>query len=146
MSDPRPDGFEFGGVFYPFKLSDSAKDLQLIDRLTGMAVDEFFEVASDGASRGPLLLALVATSIRAANPTWSVERIMGLVNGIESVDQEIVLIEGEEQVEGDAVPPAEGGTAPPETSPPSDSPVAESSPSSTPEENSSLPTLSVIQR
>ena len=140
MSD---DGFEFGGVFYPFKLSDSAKDLMLIDRLTGMAVDEFFEVARDGAERGPMLLALVATSIRAQNPTWSVERIMAMVTGIESVDEEITLIDG--QPAGDAVPPTEGGPTPPQTSTPSDTPANESSPSLTPEETSSLPTLSAVQ-
>lgn len=133
------DGFEFRGVFYPFKLSDHAKDLMLIDRLTQMPVNEFFEAASQGAERGPLLLALVATSIRAANPDWSVERIMALVTGIESVDKDIVLIEGEEeQPEG---PPVLAAVPSPTPQPPSESQPDASSSSSTPLEASDSETL-----
>lgn len=135
------DGFEFDGKFYAWHVTDCGKDLLLIDRLTGMPVDEFFEVIQDetGQRRAPILLALVATSIRAGNPSWTVDRIVRIV--LDKPLSEIVMIEAEATGEGEQVPPGEGGKTPPEEPAPSASPAAESSPSSTPEGSTPSETL-----
>lgn len=126
-------GFEWQGVFYPWKLSDTGKDLLLIDRITNMPVDEFFEVVEDEGSvlRGSILLAMIATSLRAYHHTWSIERIyrsvmeLSLSEDIEmfGMDEEEVVVPLEAEVEVDPEP--------------STSLVVVSSPSPTPEESTS---------
>lgn len=141
MSDiekPLEDGFELGGVFYRWTASDTGKDLMLIDRFTGMPVHEFFGIIEDTFDRGraPILLALMATSIRAKFPDRSVERIVRQVQDLSL--GEVVFIGGDDDVgvtpdvgaldeEGKPIPPAEGGkdsTEPPTRSS-SGSPVKE---------------------
>jgi hypothetical protein len=128
------DGFEYQDRFYPWSISDMGKDLVLIDRICGMSLSEFYEVADDAlqADRAPILLALVATSIRAGNPSWNVERIVRLVMDMSLSDLNIVGLE-----EGPPNPmPAEE----PPASEPSRSPSNGSSPPSTPPDSSSFET------
>lgn len=81
---PQEEGFEYQGVFYRWRVSDVGKDLMLIDYFTHMPVQEFFDVVDDALERGraPILMALMATSIRAHYPDRSVERISRMVMDI----------------------------------------------------------------
>lgn len=110
MSDRSQGGFELDGQFYPWSVTDKVRDLRLIDLLTGMAVPEFFRAVEDEheRERGPVVSAMIATSIRAARPDWSVERIFRLVDDINLGDVEFVVGETED----DAVPPTEGAATP----------------------------------
>lgn len=127
----KEDGFELDGSFYKWHVTDGGKDLMLIDRFTGMPVADFFDTIEDSFDRGraPILLALMATSIRAQHPDWSVERIVRVVQGMSLGDVTFVDSDAEAQ----PIPPAEGGQVPPTSTPQSD----ESSSSPTPEETSS---------
>lgn len=131
--DRREDGFEIDGQFYRWAVTDTGKDLMLIDRFTGMPVAEFFEIVEDSFDRGraPILLALMATSIRGAHPDWSWQRVERLVMGTPLSEITFIDSDAEEQ----PVPPAEGGQEPPA----SDEPSNGSSPSSTLEETSQPP-------
>lgn len=113
-TDRREDGFELAGSFYRWSVSDVGKDLMLIDRFTGMPVSGFFEALEDedARGRGPIMLAMIATSIRANHPDWSVERITRLVQATSLGDIEFIEADAEAQ----PVPPAGGGETPPETS------------------------------
>lgn len=132
--DRREDGFELEGEFYRWAVTDTGKDLMLIDRFTGMPVAEFFETIEDSFDRGraPILLALMATSIRGAHPDWSLERIVRLVQGISLGDVTFVDADAEAQ----PVPPVEGGLEPPTSAESSNG----SSSSSIPEETSATET------
>lgn len=132
----EPDNREF----FPWHLTDTGKDLMLIDRFTGMPVQEFFELIEDNFDRGraPILLAMMATSVRAKHPDWTVERIVRLVQGVSLGDVEFIEGETEEQ----PVPPAGGGKTPPE---PSESNANGSSSLSTPTESSTSETWSEIR-
>jgi len=127
------DGFEYDGVFYRWHVSDTGKDLMLIDRLTGMPVQEFFDLIEDGfdRGRGPILLAMIATSIRHRFPDRSVERILRQVQNLSI--SEIEFVGGDEEDGDEFGPPSDGGqtTAAEQTS--SDSPADESSSPATPE-------------
>ena len=109
--DRRDDGFEYDGTFYRWHVTDSGKDLMLIDRFTGMPVAEFFETIEDEFDRGraPILLALIATSMRAKHPDWSVERLVRRVQDLSLGDVVFVDQDAEEQ----PIPPAGGGQEPP---------------------------------
>ncbi len=139
-SRPPENGFELDGVFYPWHLDiNHAKNLFLIDRLTRMPPDEFARLAEDPAqrTRSSVILTLIATSIRAKHPDWTVERIERMI-----MDLDITTVEwigGD--VEEDPRPPdgaakeaakEEGSTLPP----------GGFSPSSTPEET--LPTSETL--
>lgn len=102
MTTDQKDGFEYQGRFYPWTITDGAKDLMLIDRFTGMSVIDFFETIEDEVERGrgPILLALIATSMRAAFPDRSVERI---ARTVESLNLSEVTFFGGDEVD----PPAE---------------------------------------
>jgi hypothetical protein len=134
------DGFEYEGRFYRWACSDLGKDLMLIDRISGMPVTEFFETIEDSfdRERAPVLLALIATSIRAGHPEWSVERIHRAVLNLSL--SEIVFVDADAEELSQAVPPPLGGETPPSSDEPSNSPSDDSSPSSTPPENSNSPT------
>jgi hypothetical protein len=75
------DGFEYDGTFYRWHISDVGKDLMLIDRFSGMAIDDFFAVIDDDheRTRAPILLSLIACSIRHEHPDWTIERITRMV-------------------------------------------------------------------
>lgn len=105
------EGFEYDGTFYPWHVSDMGKDLILIDRFSNMPLWEFFETVDDGFDRGraPILLTLIATSIRFGHPDWSVERIVRTVHNLSLGD--VHMIDDEEQEE-DPRPPASTETAP----------------------------------
>lgn len=97
MADETPAaeaGFEFRGEFYPWKFSDNNKDMLLIEQIGGYTPGEFIEeadaveaevkaAAADGREpaepRTSFLLSLMATSIRARNPQWTVQRILNLI-------------------------------------------------------------------
>lgn len=115
--DRREDGFEYDSVFYRWHVTDTGKDLMLIDRFTGMPIAEFFETIEDQFDRGraPILLALMATSIRARFPDWSVERIARTVQTLSLGDVEFIEADAEEQ----PVPPAGAGNPPADTDEPS---------------------------
>jgi len=124
-------GFEFDGRFYPWKLSDTGKDLLLIDRISNMAVDQFFYLVEDDevVLRGSVLLTMIATSLRAGNPNWSIERVYRTVMDL-SLGEDIEMIGGDEveDEEGKDSPPVEEDSAeqePEQTS--STSPADESS-------------------
>lgn len=105
------DGFEYQGVFYPWHVSDVGKDLRLIDHFTEMPIAEFFTSVQDSFDngRGPILLALIATSIRHLRPDWSVERICRMVDGLALSDVE--FIDGGDK-EGEDLPPPNAGELP----------------------------------
>ncbi len=112
-------GFEIDGAFYEWSVTDKVSDLRLIDLVTsGMPVPEFFQAVDDEheRQRGPIVSAMIATSIRAARPDWSVERIFRMVDGVSL--GEVVFVEGESEAE--EVPPPEGVEKPtvePESTP-----------------------------
>lgn len=135
---PVDAGFELDGRFYRWHVTDTGKDLLLIDRFTGLPINEFFDVLNDESQRGraPIILAMIATSIRAANPEWTVERIVRTV--LDTNLSSIAMIEAEE--DGESGPPAEGGQEPPTGISSADG----SSPSSTRSERTTLRTSSAI--
>jgi hypothetical protein len=106
-------GFEAGGEFYPWHLTDCGKDLMLIDRITGgMLPHEFFDSVSDPHEqfRGPILLGLMGTSVRNRHPEWSIERILRFVNEVKLGDIEFLGGEDEETVEeavSEQLPPSD---------------------------------------
>lgn len=125
--DRRDDGFEYDGTYYRWHVTDAGKDLMLIDHFTGMPVADFFETIEDNFDRGraPILLALMATSMRHKHPDWSVPRLTRRVENLNLGDVTFVDSDTEEQ----PVPPAEAGPAPAT----SERPSSESSPASTPQ-------------
>jgi hypothetical protein len=144
MSDDtelRDDGFELAGEFYRWALSDNGKDLMLIDRFTNMPFQEFFELVEDDFDRGraPVLLALMATSIRAKHPEWTVERITRLV--LDTNLSTVEFVAGDVQEDTRPLPDAGPATGPP-TSEPSRSPSNGSSPSQAPTGDSIFEELS----
>lgn len=125
MSEQEADrsigGFEFEGRFYKLTVSDCGKDLMLIDRISGMPMSAFYEAADDAEERGrgPIILTLLATSLRAAHPDWSVERIFKKVMNLSLGDDVTFVIpetEAEEE-EGEPERPLAPPTDDSETSP-----------------------------
>lgn len=117
-TEPPEVGFEINGEFYKWTASDSAKDLMLIDEFTKMPASMFYEAIDDDLERGrgPIMLALMATSIRAKHPDWSVTRVARLI--YDTPLSEVVYIgTGETEEEGDAdsppSPPSKDGPSPP---------------------------------
>lgn len=121
MADDTPtqaqeEGFEYQGTFYRWRCSDMGKDLMLIDHFTHMPIQEFFEVVDDALERGraPILLALIATSMRAQHPERSVERIIRTVMDIPLGELEFI---GGDEDAGVAIdlplPGEDGGQNPP---------------------------------
>jgi hypothetical protein len=136
------DGFELDGEFYRWHLSDIGKDLMLIDRISGMSVAEFYELAQDPVAqeRIPVLLTLIATSIRHRHHDWSVERIYRRVMDL-SISKDVTMIDGDSEEDSRPLLSAAPATPPsgePERSPsgePERSPNIDSSPPSTPAAN-----------
>jgi hypothetical protein len=104
------DGFEYGGTFYRWHVSDMGKDLMLIDRFSNMPLHEFFEIVDDGFDRGraPILLTLIATSIRHGHPEWSVERVIRTVQNLSLSEITFIEPDEEEEVEPELPPASEG--------------------------------------
>ena len=129
---PPADGFELDGTFYRWHVSDIGKDLMLIDRFAGLPIQEFFDVVDDDheRGRGPIMLTLIATSIRNGHPDWSVERITRLVLGLSLSD--VVFVNGDLEEQDPTLPPP----GPPGPAPPANG----DSSSSTPNGSSSSPT------
>jgi hypothetical protein len=92
-------GFEYQGTFYPWRFGSLGKDLILVDRITGMGINEFYEAVDDPAqrSRTPIYLAMIATSVRAGHPDWSVERIERLILDMDLAD--VAQVDGDEDEE-----------------------------------------------
>jgi hypothetical protein len=111
MAEDTPAGFEYGGLFYRWNVTSTGKDLLLIDRISGMPPQEFFELLEDkhDLSRSPVMLALIATSIRARHPERSLEKIVRDVMDLSLDDIEIV---GGDEDEVEESPPAEAGSTP----------------------------------
>jgi hypothetical protein len=137
---PKDDGFELHGRFYRWHVTDMGKDLMLIDQFAKQPITEFFAQIEDQFDRGraPILLTLIATSIRAGNPDWSVERIVRTVMNLNLSEVSFVDADSEEH---ENPSPAADGTP---TGERSRSPANGSSPSSTQPELSTSETLSVI--
>lgn len=116
MAEPKQSGFEYEGVFYRWHLSDKIKDLGLIDHFAKMPPHEFFAAVEDDfdRSRGPVLAAMLATSIRHAKPQWSPDRVIRYVEDISISD--VTFFEGEEE-EGEG---ADDAGLPPEALPTED--------------------------
>ena len=130
---PPADGFELDGTFYRWHVSDMGKDLMLIDRFAGLPIQEFFDVVDDDheRGRGPILLTLIATSIRNEHPDWSVERITRLVLGLSL--SSVTFVNGDLEQDDPTLPPPEPAPGP---APPANG----DSSSSTPNGSSSSPT------
>lgn len=109
----REAGFEWQGRYYEWHLSDTGKDLMIIDRFTQMPVHEFFTLIEDSfdRGRGPVLLAMIGCSIRHGNPDWSVERIIRDVNAL-SISEDISFIDLDEEGEADADGPPTDAASP----------------------------------
>ena len=135
------DGFELDGEFYRWHLSDTGKDLMLIDRFTAMPFDEFFAVIEDNFDRGraPILLAMVATSVRAKHPDWTVDRIARLVMNTSLSEIEFVAADQEEDTRP---PPVDDHATGPPTPASGTSPSNGSSASSAPTDSTTSETLS----
>lgn len=139
------NGFEYQGTFYRWSVSDVGKDLMLIDRFAQIPVLEFFEAIDDDheRARGPILLALIATSIRAEHPDWSLERITRLVMGLSM--GEVAFIGGDDEEEEEPErPPVETAPEPPPADERSKSPSNGFSSSSTPPDSTNSPTYSAL--
>ena len=130
----KEDGFEYQfpddeqATFFPWKVNvEGAKDMLIIDSFTQLPIDVFHEKLQDGFERrrGPFLLALIATSIAAKYPEWTVQRICRIVENLDF--SKFKGIEADEE-ESDALPPVETGE---QTSDSSSSPSDESSSSAT---------------
>lgn len=118
MAD-TPAGFEYAGLFYEWHLSTIGKDLLLIDRISGMSVEEFFELVEDkyDLTRPAVMLTLVATSMRHRHPDRSVERLFRTVMDLDMAD--VNVVGGDDDEEGDEDgPPSSGGDVPSDTSSP----------------------------
>lgn len=130
----RDNGFELDGRYYPLRMRmGHPKDLLLMDRLSDGRAFEIAQAAEDDADDAErygitFTLCMIATSLRAGNPTWSVERIYDRVMSIEDLDTEVVWIGGESE---EQLLPPDGPAATPATS--SSSSLDESSSSPTPE-------------
>lgn len=104
------EGFELqsgtdNAMFYEWQVTSRGKDLQLIDRITGgMLPQEFFSCLKDPQERqrGPILMTLIATSMRARHPEWSVNRIERTVMELD-LEEDVVFIGGDDD-EPDEVP------------------------------------------
>ncbi len=72
-ADAEREGFELDGVFYEWHASDTGKDLMLIQNFVDPV--SFLETKEVDLAEIPLLLALIATSLRYAT-NWSVPRIL----------------------------------------------------------------------
>lgn len=94
----QEDGFEYKlpgddqATFFRWSVSDGGKDILLIDRFTGLPVHEFFDLVGDSfdRGRGPIMLALIATSIRAKFPDWTPERIVRVVQNLRLSELEFI--------------------------------------------------------
>ena len=135
MTAETEGGFEYDGRFYEWRFGSTGKDLMLLDRISGMSMSELWEAAEQNKDRPSLMLSMIALSLRAGNPSWSVERIMHIV---EELDTETDI----QWVGAESTPdptPAETEAGPP-TSEPSRSPSNGSSPPLTPQEPSNFET------
>ena len=126
------DGFEYKlpgddqATFFKWSLNlESTPHMRLIDHFAGVPLHVFAEHLDDDLEkqRIPVLLSVIATSIEAKFPDWSLERV---IRTVEKFDWSRYT-----QIEGtDASPPDESPTG--QTSDDSTSPSDESSPSVTP--------------
>ncbi len=138
------DGFEYKipgeeeATFFAWTVSDGGKDLMLIDYFTHLPIHEFFALIDDefDQSRAPVLLAMMATSIRAKHPDWTPERIERTVQNLKLSEVEMITAEADEAPRVD--PPAEAA-------PTGAKPSSESKPSATPADSSPSGTLHEIQ-
>ena len=136
IDEPRSEtGFEFKGRFYRWTVTDMGKDLMLIDRISGLPIIDFFEAIDDEheRQRGPILLTLIACSLRAGNPDWSVDRIVRTVMAL-SLAEDVEFVGGDDDEEEMRPPPKSNATES-SSSEPSRSPSNGSSSSSTQEES-----------
>lgn len=148
----RDVAFELDGRVYELKMKlGHPKDMLLLDRITGGRALEIAAAAEAEAddpdaleSWGPTwTIAVVATSIRAAHPDWSVERVYDRVMRIEDIDAEIAWLGGESEAQ--QLPPAPSGDE--STQPTSSTSSADDSLSSpTPTESSHSATSSATPR
>ncbi len=131
----KEDGFEYKipgeteATFFPWKVNvEGAKDMLIIDSFTQLPIDVFHEKLQDGFERrrGPFLLALIATSIAAKYPDWTVQRVCRIVENLDFADFAGIDAEDEED---DVSPPAGPGE---QTNENSSSPSEGSSSSATP--------------
>lgn len=107
------DGFEYKipgedeATFFPWSVSDGGKDLMLIDHFTHLPVHEFFALIDDefDRSRAPILLAMMATSIRAKHTDWTPERIIRVVQNLSI--SEITMVDAEADEAPRVDPPVE---------------------------------------
>ncbi len=98
------DGFEYKipgedeATFFAWTVSDGGKDMMLIDHFTHLPIYEFFALIDDefDRSRAPILLAMMATSIRAKHPDWTPERIIRTVQNLNLSDVTMVDAEADE--------------------------------------------------
>jgi hypothetical protein len=121
-------GFEYDGRFYEWRFGSTGKDLMLLDRISGLSMSELYEAAEEGRDRPAIFLSMIAMSLRAGNPSWSVDRIMHIVEELDT-ETDIQWV-GLEQGSPNPTAQEEG----PPTSEPSSSPSNGSSPPSTPAE------------
>lgn len=111
MADQEP-GFEYKDEFYPWAQTRfGGKDIIIIDRITGMQLDEFQDAITDETSplRGVTLLAVMGIAMRAKHPSWSPERIYRTMLDLDLGDVNFVGGDDED-------PPAEGVEETPEKS------------------------------
>jgi len=133
MAQAQEAGFEIQGEFFPWHLTDKIKDLQLIDHFAQIPPQDFFAAVEDDfdRSRTPILTAMMATSIRHGRQTWSLARVIRMVEDLSM--SEVTFIEGEEDEE--AVPeeessPLEEEVGDPDTTSAEDGDTPDSSPKS----------------
>jgi hypothetical protein len=118
-TERREGGFELDGRFYPWRFSEMGKDLMLIDRIAGMGLVEFSEATENGLGelRAGILLTLIATSLRAGNPEWSVERIVRTVEDLNLSDLTLMGGAEKETESPPTVAPTPDGDGAPSRSP-----------------------------
>ncbi len=110
------DGFEYKipgedeATFFPWTVTDGGKDLMLIDHFTHLPIHEFFSLIDDefDRSRAPILLAMMATSIRSKHPDWTPERIIRVVQNL--TISEVTMVDAEADEAPRVDPPVEEPT------------------------------------
>jgi hypothetical protein len=115
----KQDGFTWEGEFYPFVVNGGhPKDIVLVERIARIPIFEYERLAASGdpaLSSGSMLIALMATSIRAKHPDWNVEDVERFVFNVDLGSDSFDLVKSDE--EAGAVPPekesVEAGKQPP---------------------------------
>ena len=103
-------GFRLRGEFYPWPEYYDMGDAVVIERVTGMDMEEFAEAAGEaeyGTTSMSVMAGMIAAAVRHKHPSWSPKRIAQLVavRMDDSSSLEIIAADVEPEPEGAEVVP-----------------------------------------